>query len=102
MAKKNKGGEFDIHVLVRENMTSNYLAEAEWDLGNGIKIVGFTIWKGKNGHGFVTFPSRSFGSGVSRKFFDFVRASGTDKDAIKRLKDGVTHVTPPNQEAEAS
>ena len=52
----------------------------------GMKLVGFSVWRSPEGEVFVTFPSRSFGVGGERKYFDFLRsAEGLMSDA-KRVK----------------
>jgi hypothetical protein len=37
----------------------------------------------------VTFPSRAFGAGEMRRFFDYVRAADGTADAVKRLKEWI-------------
>ena len=64
----------------RNNAPSNMLAEAEiifdtvGELG-GLKLVGFSIWEKKDGEMFVTLPSRAFGTGSERRYFDFLRST---------------------------
>jgi hypothetical protein len=54
---------------------------------DGMKLVGFSLWRGANGEVFVTFPSRAFGAGSDRKFFDFLRAAdGPNQDLTRRVK----------------
>jgi hypothetical protein len=51
-----------------------------------MKLVGFSLWRSPEGEVYVTFPSRAFGSGTERRFFDFLRSvEGTAADA-KRVK----------------
>jgi hypothetical protein len=53
----------------------------------GMKLVGFTLWRGPGGDVFVTFPARSFGVGNERKFFDFLRATeGSNGEGLRRVK----------------
>jgi hypothetical protein len=55
----------------------------------GMKLVGFALWRGTDGSVYVTFPSRSFGGGTERKFFDYLRSvegAGTD---VRRVKDWI-------------
>jgi hypothetical protein len=53
----------------------------------GMKLVGFSLWRGANGEVFVTFPSRAFGAGSERKFFDFLRsANGPNPELARRVK----------------
>jgi len=52
----------------------------------GMKLVGFSLWKSPEGEVYVTFPSRAFGAGGERRFFDYLRsAEGLATDA-KRVK----------------
>ncbi len=39
----------------------------------GLELVGFALWRGTNSEIFVTFPSRAFGAGDNRRFFDYLR-----------------------------
>lgn len=52
----------------------------------GMKLVGFTLWRAPDGDAYVTFPSRAFGAGVERRFFDYLRSSEGDAADGKRLK----------------
>ena len=60
--------------------------EAEAGPLAGMKLVGFSLWRSPEGEVYVTFPSRAFGSGSDRRFFDFLRSvEGTPADS-KRVK----------------
>jgi hypothetical protein len=60
--------------------------EAEAGPLAGMKLVGFSLWRSPEGEVYVTFPSRAFGSGSERRFFDFLRSvEGTAADS-KRVK----------------
>lgn len=62
------------------------LFEAEAGPLAGLKLVGFSLWRSPEGEIYVTFPSRAFGSGSERRFFDFLRShEGNGADA-KRVK----------------
>lgn len=52
----------------------------------GMKLVGFTLWRGADGEVYVTFPSRAFGSGTERKFFDYLRSAEGRADEVRRVK----------------
>jgi hypothetical protein len=76
----------------RDNAPERLVCEAEIvfeaDAGPlaGMKLVGFSLWRSPEGEVYVTFPSRAFGSGSERRFFDFLRSvEGTAADA-KRVK----------------
>ncbi len=51
-----------------------------------MKLVGFSLWRSAEGEVYVTFPSRAFGSGCERRFFDFLRAQDGTAANIKRVK----------------
>lgn len=45
--------------------------------------MGFALWRGTDGETYVTFPSRAFGVGDERRFFDYLRG---DAAVVKRFK----------------
>ncbi len=62
------------------------LFEAECGPLAGMKLVGFSLWRSPEGEVYVTFPSRAFGVGNERRFFDYQRSvEGTAADG-KRVK----------------
>ena len=73
----------------------NLLAEAEVRFNpdtpfQGMKLAGFSVWRGDRGV-YVTFPSRAFGAGSERKYFDYLRtldaaSSEAARSAITRVK----------------
>ena len=77
----------------RQNGPERLICEAEMHFSgpenaciDGMKLVGFSLWKSAEGETYVTFPSRSFGVGGERRFFDYLRSSeGLPTDG-KRLK----------------
>lgn len=76
----------------RENAPERLVCEAEvvFEAGcgplAGMKLVGFSLWRSPEGEVYVTFPSRAFGTGSERRFFDFLRSvEGTAADG-KRVK----------------
>jgi len=52
----------------------------------GLKLVGFSLWNSPEGEIYVTFPSRSFGAGSDRKYFDYLRSVEGTTAAPKALK----------------
>ena len=81
-----------VNFVVRESAPERLVCEAEvlFDAESGplagMKLVGFSLWRSPEGEVYVTFPSRAFGSGNERRFFDFLRsAEGNGMDA-KRVK----------------
>jgi hypothetical protein len=76
----------------RDNAPERLVCEAEvvFEAENGplagMKLVGFSLWRSPEGEVYVTFPSRAFGTGTERRFFDFLRSvEGTAADA-RRVK----------------
>jgi hypothetical protein len=55
----------------------------------GMKLVGFSMWRGADGDVYVTFPSRAFGGATERKFFDYLRAVDASGTAVRRVKDWI-------------
>ena len=81
-----------VNFVVRESAPERLVCEAEvlFDADSGplagMKLVGFSLWRSPEGEVYVTFPSRAFGSGNERRFFDFLRSvEGNGMDA-KRVK----------------
>ncbi len=78
--------------VARENGPERLVCEAELVFGEecgplaGMKLVGFSLWRSPEGEVYVTFPSRAFGTGAERRFFDYLRSvEGSAADA-KRVK----------------
>jgi hypothetical protein len=81
-----------VNFVVRESAPERLVCEAEilFDAESGplagMKLVGFSLWRSPEGEIYVTFPSRAFGTGNERRFFDLLRSvEGTGTDA-KRVK----------------
>jgi hypothetical protein len=55
----------------------------------GMKLVGFSLWRSTDGDIYVTFPSRAFGAGNERKFFDYLRSTEGQSADVKRVKDWI-------------
>jgi hypothetical protein len=80
-----------VNFVAWENGPERLVCEAELilkDYGplDGLKLVGFSLWRSAEGEIYVTFPSRAFGAGSERRFFDYLRAENGDGSAVKRLK----------------
>jgi hypothetical protein len=56
---------------------------------SGMKLVGFSLWRGTDGDVYVTFPSRAFGAGTERKYFDYLRSTEGLSAEVKRVKDWI-------------
>jgi hypothetical protein len=81
-----------VRFVVRESAPERLVCEAELlfdaECGPlaGMKLVGFSLWRSPEGEVYVTFPSRAFGAGNERRFFDYLRSvEGNGADA-KRVK----------------
>ena len=79
-----------VQFVTRENGPERLVCEAEVLFGDGplagMKLVGFSLWKGADGEVHVTFPSRAFGAGSDRKYFDYLRSEDGTLETVKRLK----------------
>jgi hypothetical protein len=53
----------------------------------GLKLVGFSRWGSPEGEIYVTFPSRAFGSGNERRFFDYLHPANGGAAAAQELKE---------------
>ncbi len=76
----------------RPNGPERLVCEAEIVFGagtgplEGMKLVGFSLWRSPEGEVYVTFPSRGFGTGTERRFFDYLRSvdgNGAHAKAVK-------------------
>jgi hypothetical protein len=81
-----------VNFVTRESAPERLVCEAEvlfeTEAGPlaGMKLVGFSLWRSPEGEVYVTFPSRAFGVGNERRFFDYLRSiEGNGLDA-KRVK----------------
>jgi hypothetical protein len=79
-----------VHFTPRENGPERLVTEAEirFDEGplDGTRLVGFCLWRSPEGEVYVTFPSRAFGAGSDRRYFDYLRAVEGDAETVKRVK----------------
>jgi hypothetical protein len=48
--------------------------------------VGFSLWRSPEGEVYVTFPSRAFGAGNERRYFDYLRSAEGTAGEVKRVK----------------
>ena len=80
----------NVHFVNRENGPERLVTEAEIHFEEGplagTKLVGFCLWRGADGEVYVTFPSRAFGAGTERKYFDYLRATDGQGETIRRIK----------------
>jgi hypothetical protein len=79
-----------IVFLEREGSPERLVCEAELVFGSGLlagmKLVGLSLCKTHEGELYVTFPSRAFGAGSERRFFDFLRSVEGDAAPAKAVK----------------
>jgi hypothetical protein len=80
-----------VHFVARENGPERLVSEAEIHFDeagpfSGTRLVGFCLWKSPDGEIYVTFPSRAFGTGSERRYFDFLRAVEGNGETVKRIK----------------
>jgi hypothetical protein len=54
-----------------------------------MKLVGFSLWRSADGEVYVTFPSRAFGAGTDRRYFDYLRSTEGLSADVKRTKDWI-------------
>jgi hypothetical protein len=52
----------------------------------GMKLVGFSLWRSPDGEIYVTFPSRAFGAGNERRFFDYLRSAEGAPSDVRKVK----------------
>jgi len=60
--------------------------EAESGALAGMKLVGFCLWRSAEGEIFVSLPSRPFGGGAERRYFDLLRSVEGQAADLKRVK----------------
>ena len=80
-----------VQFVDKENGPERLVCEAEvlFDEAGplaGMKLVGFSLWKSPEGEVYVTFPSRAFGVGGERRFFDYLRSIERPAADGKRVK----------------
>ncbi len=79
-----------VQFVARENGPERLVSEAEVHFEEGplagARLVGFCLWKSPEGEVYVTFPSRAFGAGSERRYFDYLRSADGTLDVVKRVK----------------
>jgi hypothetical protein len=81
-----------VQFVAKEHGPERLICEAELVFDEdsplvGMKLVGFSLWRGVDGEVFVTFPARAFGAGADRRFFDLLRpAESGAPDVARRVK----------------
>ena len=100
-----------IEFVSRSGAPSGLVIEAEVHFHDGplagTKFVSFSICRSAEGELYVTMPSRPFGIGAERRFFEVLRTSEANPAVIRRIKDWILTPTgrpgslPDRQEAGA-
>ena len=79
-----------VHFIPRENGPERLVTEAEIHFEDGplggMRLVGFSLWRSAEGELYVTFPSRAFGAGTERRYFDYLRAVDSAPETVKTVK----------------
>ena len=79
-----------IAFVKHENGPERLVCDAELQFVEGslagLKLVGFSLWSTPEGDVFVTFPSRAFGAGNDRRFFDYLRSTDGTPATTKAMK----------------
>jgi hypothetical protein len=52
----------------------------------GLKLVGFSMWRDPEGEVYCTFPSRAFGAGSDRRYFDYLRPVNGEGKVVRDFK----------------
>ena len=82
-----------VQFVEKDNGPERLVCEAEilFDEGPlaGMKLVGFSLWRSAEGDVYVTFPSRAFGAGTERKFFDYLRSIEAGAAGGRKVKDWI-------------
>jgi hypothetical protein len=87
--------EITFTFVQRESAPERLVCEAELvfpasaGLLAGLKLVGFSLWRSPEGEIYVTFPSRTFGAGDERRYFDYLRAVNGGNTVVKALKEAI-------------
>jgi hypothetical protein len=84
-----------VQFISRDSAPERLVCEAEVFFGDeagplaGMKLVGFSLWRSPAGEVYVTFPSRPFGTGTDRRFYDYLRSSEGEAARVRRVKDWI-------------
>ena len=84
-----------VQFVAKDNGPERLICDAELVFGEeagplaGMKLVGFSLWRTAEGEVSVTFPSRAFGAGTERRFFDYLRSAESAPGEVRRVKDWI-------------
>jgi hypothetical protein len=82
----------NVVFVQKDNVPERMVSEAELVFTGGVldgmKLVGFTLWRDPEGEVYVTFPSRAFGAGPERRYYDYLRTAlvAGDQGSAKGVK----------------
>lgn len=95
-----------VNFVQRDSNPERLVCEAEIVFGDecgplaGMKLVGFSLWRSPEGEVYVTFPSRAFGAGNERRYFDYLRSTDGDALPVKNVKAWIKEAWAPAQDQE--
>jgi hypothetical protein len=69
-----------------ERLLSEAEIHFEEGLLGGTRLLGFGVWRNTDGHLYVTFPSRTKGTGKDRLYVDYLRNADGEREAVRRIK----------------
>jgi len=79
-----------VEFVERDSGPERLVCEAELHFDeeplNGMKLVGFCLWRGADDELRVTLPSRAYGLGSERRYFDLLRPAESRPGETRRLK----------------
>jgi hypothetical protein len=83
-----------VQFVSRDNGPERLVCDAELVFDDegplaGMKLVGFGLWQGADGEVSVTFPSRAFGTGGERRFYDYLRSVESNVADSRRVKEWI-------------
>ncbi len=80
-----------VQFVSRDNGPASLICDAEVVFDehgpfSNMKLMGFSLWRNPEGDLYVTFPSRAFGAGPERKYFDYLRSLDGNASDVKNVK----------------
>ena len=86
----SKSKSVQVQFIPRDNGPERLVTEAELHFEDGplagMRLVGFSLWRSTEGELYVTFPSRAFGAGTERKYFDYLRGIDGSAETVRTVK----------------
>jgi hypothetical protein len=80
-----------VQFVSRDNGPDHLVCDAEVVFDepgpfSNMKLMGFCLWRNQEGDLYVTFPSRAFGAGPERRYFDYLRSVDGNASDVKNVK----------------